>query len=174
MKRMLLIAGFIFAAALTRFLPHPPNVTPLMAMGLFGGTYFTDKRIAILIPVLAMFCADLFLGIHATMLWVYSSVIIMVGLGILLEKHKNAATIGGASILGSLLFYLITNFGVWATGGGFAHPITIYGLTATYIDGLPFLRNALAGDLVFTAILFGSYELLIRKLPELQPRTIDS
>ena len=64
----LIIPAIIIFAAFTRLMPHPPNFTPIIAMGLFGGAYLKDKRLALLLPMGAMLIADIFLGFHGTML----------------------------------------------------------------------------------------------------------
>ena len=81
----LIIAAIIIFAAFTRIMPHPPNFTPIIAMGLFGGAYLKDKIWAVLLPVGAMLLADIFLGFHGTMIWVYGSLIIITTIGFLLQ-----------------------------------------------------------------------------------------
>ena len=83
----LIIPVIIIFAALTRLMPHPPNFTPIIAMGLFGGAYLKDRRIALIIPLLAMIAADMFLGFHGTMLWVYGSLIFITMMGMLLKNR---------------------------------------------------------------------------------------
>jgi len=166
----LTVAGIILAATCARLIPHPPNVTPIIALGLFGGAYFSDRRLALIIPLLAMLVSDLFLGFHGTLLWVYGGIVIAVLLGRALAGKRQTTWVAGATIMSSLLFFLVTNFGVWITGTGFHHPLTSGGLMLTYIDGLPFLRNALLGDLVYAAVLFGGFEYLIHRVPALAPQ----
>ena len=73
----LIIPTIIICAAFTRLIPHPPNFTPIIAMGLFGGAYLEDRRLVFLIPLIAMIIADAFLGFHGTMIWIYGSLIII-------------------------------------------------------------------------------------------------
>ena len=79
----------IVIAAISRFIPHPPNFTPIIAMGLFSGFCIKNKTIAILLPIMAMFFSDLFLGFHLTIYWVYGSLVIATILGMLLIKVIN-------------------------------------------------------------------------------------
>ena len=164
--RTLTLLGIIAAIALFRFLPHPPNVSPVAAMALFGGALFADRRLALLVPFAAMLVSDLFIGMHDTMLYVYGAFALTVGIGMLIRDRLGIASVVLASIGSSLLFFLVTNFGVWATAAhGYA--MNAGGLMQAYIAGLPFLHYSLLGNLVFTAVLFGSYLLLQRYRPAL-------
>ncbi|MDP3941170.1 MAG: hypothetical protein Q8Q49_02570 [bacterium] len=150
-------ALIILVAVALRLLPHPPNVAPIAAMALFGGVYL-DKRLAIVLPLTAMLVSDLFLGFHDTMLFVYSSFVLTGFLGIWLRKHKKPGVVLAVSFLSSLLFYIITNFGVWIMGS--MYPKTFVGLLESYFFALPFFRNTIVGDLLYTGLFFGGYELL--------------
>ena len=105
----LIIPAIIIFAAFTRLMPHPPNFTPIIAMGLFGGAYLKDKRWALMLPVVAMLLADLFLGFHGTMIWVYGSLIIITAMGFLLNSGVTLKNGAIATLGGSLLFFLVTN-----------------------------------------------------------------
>ena len=147
----------IFSAACARLFPHPPNVTPVIAMALVGGLYL-DKRIGFVIPIMALLLSDLVLGFHGLMLYVYGSVLLVVILGASLQSRKSPATIVAGSLVSSILFFLITNAGVWLQGSGKVYPMTFDGLMLSYTMGIPFFRNALLGDLFFVALLSGLFE----------------
>lgn len=153
----------ITVAAVMRLLPHPPNVAPIAAMALFGGVYL-NKKYALLIPLAALFVSDLYLGFYdlPMMLFVYGSFLITGFIGLWLGKFKNPKTILAASLISSLLFYVITNFGVWLTGT--MYPKTFAGLMDCYVMAIPFFRNTLAGDLIYTGVFFGSFEIMLRLL----------
>jgi hypothetical protein len=161
----LLLTGMVLAAAFVRLIPHPPNFAPIAAMALFGGAYFTKKWAAFLVPLAAMFITDLFLGFHATMWAVYLSFILIVTLGMVLIKQKKIGNIFIASISASVLFFVITNFGVWITTPYFEK--TGAGLAAAYTAAIPFFHHTLLGDLFFVAIIFGAYELIKARFPQL-------
>lgn len=154
-----------------RLLPHPPNFAPISAIALFGGVHL-KKPYAIVLPLLSMFASDmlgealgLFPGFHRTMPAVYGSFALVGLIGLLIRKHKSVVTIAGGALAASILFFLVTNFAVWQEG--ILYPRTWSGLAAAYFAGLPFLRNTVLGDLFYTGILFGTYELArtsIRKL----------
>ena len=164
--RMIAIGILISAAALSRLLPHPPNVTPIAAMALFGGSSFADARIAVAVPLAAMLASDVFLGLHATIPFVYLSFLLITGIGLWLRSRRRAVTIAGAAVAGSVAFFVITNFGVWATTA--LYPQTAAGLQAAYVAGLPFFRNTLIGDLFYCAVLFGGLALMERVVPSIR------
>lgn len=158
-KQIILPISIIAIAAAIRILPHPANVAPIAAMALFGGCYL-EKKYAFLLPIIALFVSDSILGFHQSMPFVYGSFLLMVCIGIWLRKRKAVGTILGASVASSLLFFLITNFGFWLTES--LYPKTIEGQITAYVMALPFFRNTLLGDLLYTGLFFGGYELALR------------
>ena len=152
----LIIPALIIFAALTRLMPHPPNFTPIIAMGLFGGAYLKDRRIALIIPLLAMIAADMVLRFHGTMLWVYGSLIFITMMGMLLKNRTTLKNCTAATIGGSVLFFLLTNFGVWISSGFYAKSAA--GLLTCYSMALPFFGNTLAGAVFYSAVMFIGYE----------------
>ena len=106
--------GVLVVLSASRFIPHPPNFTPIIAMSLFSGVYFSNKNIAVIVVLLAMFISDAIIGFHSLMIWVYASFVIITFMGSLVKpKIKN---LGFATIGSSLFFFLVTNFGVWFSG----------------------------------------------------------
>ena len=169
MNKLIILAIIIFAA-LTRLMPHPPNFTPIIAMGLFGGAYLKNKRWALMLPVVAMLLADLFLGFHGTMIWVYGSLIIITVMGFLLNSGVTLKNGAMATLGGSLLFFLVTNFGVWASGS--FYPKTVEGLISCYAAGIPFFGNTLASSVFYSGLMFFGYEQIRKYLPIMVPDTI--
>ena len=162
------LAIIILMAALSRLIPHPPNFTPIMAMCLLGGVYFKNRQFAVIVPLLAMLASDIVLGFHGTMIWVYSSIVI-ISLTASLLKPKMMHLVF-ASVGSSLFFFLVTNFGVWITSS--FYPKTLTGLGACYAAGLPFLQNAMVGDLMYVGVLFGAFELARQLFPQLSIDTV--
>lgn len=152
---ILLVVGIIL-----RFLPHVPNFAPVVAISLFGGVYL-NKRYAVFLPLVLMVISDIFLGIHNVMAFTWGSVLLISLLGIWLKKHKNIFTVIGLSGLSSILFFIITNFGVWLMGW---YPHDLNGLINCYVMAIPFLRISILGDLAYVAALFGAYELVALKV----------
>ncbi len=164
-RPLALLAGILLAAA-SRLIPHPPNVTPIAAMALFGGAYFSNRAAAYLVPLAAMVLSDLALGFHPTMPFVYASFILIVLIGSRLRGRRTLSTVTLSALASSVLFFLVTNFGVWVMGT--LYPKTLAGLAAAYVAALPFFRNTVLGDLSYVAILFGGFALLERYLPALR------
>ena len=169
MNKLIIIVIIIFAA-FTRFIPHPPNFTPIIAIGLFGGAYLQDRRLALLFPLIAMIISDAFLGFHGTMVWVYGSLILISMMGILLQNRITLKNCTVATLGGSLLFFLVTNFGVWIISGFYEKSIA--GLITCYSMALPFFHNTLAGSVVYSAIMFGGYVGIKNYLPDSVPDSI--
>ncbi len=165
--RTLVLVGIVAAAAVLRFLPHPPNFVPIAAIALFGGAYFTDKRLALLLPLSIMLLTDMLIGFHSTMWVVYLSFAAMVGIGTLVGKRVGFSTVTAGALSGSVLFYLTTNFAVWATGSGIFYPLTLQGLMMSYTAAIPFFHYSIAGDLFYSAILFGGFEFAKSRIPVL-------
>ena len=168
----LIIPAIIIFAAFTRLIPHPPNFTPIIAMGLFGGAYLKDRRIALIIPLLAMIAADIFLGYHGTMLWVYGSLIFITIIGMLLKNRTTLINCTAATIGGSLLFFLLTNLGVWISSG--FYPKSAAGLLTCYSMALPFFGNTLAGAVFYSSVMFIGYEQIRKYFQIAKPDTIQN
>jgi len=168
--RFTTLAGMVFLAAALRLIPHPPNFTPLAAMALFGGAYISDKRLAFGLPLAALFLSDAVLGFYHGMIWVYGSFALIVCLGLQLQSRRRLLPIAGAALASSVLFFALTNFGVWASGGLYPH--TLAGLETCYVAAIPFFQNTIAGDLVYTALLFGGFALAEKKFPALREATV--
>jgi len=149
-----LVVGLILVGIVSRLVPHPWNVTPLTAIALFGGTYLS-KRWSILLPLGIVALSDIFLGWHSTILFTWGAFAVTALLGWWLRIRPNAGRILAGSLLGSTMFFLVTNFGVWATQT--LYPKTLAGLWQCYVAGIPFFRNMLVGDLIYTAALFGMF-----------------
>lgn len=147
--------GMILSAAAMRLVPHPPNFTPIAAMALFGGAHFSTKRMALSVALGAMLLSDVVLGLHDLMPFVYGSFALTVLLGAALRNRGRWKFVVSASLAASTLFFLITNFGVWAIGG--LYPRSASGLVACYMAAIPFFGWTLAGDLFYTGAWFGAY-----------------
>ncbi len=173
--RFLVLTGMIALAIGVRLLIHfvpgvlPWNFTPVEALGLFGGAYFSSRRDAFLVPLAAMALSDLVIGLHPLIPVVYACIAGSVLLGFGLARRPGALRVVLAGIASASGFYLITNFAVWATSTMYPHSAT--GLIACYVAGLPFYPATLAGTLVWSGVLFGGYALLERRWPALAAAT---
>lgn len=151
-----LVFGLVFIGVVARLVPHPWNATPVMAIALFGGTYLS-KRWAILLPLMTIIASDYLIGWHNTMVFSWVAFALTGALAWWVRPRPSAGRILTASVAGSLIFFLVTNFGVWVAGGLYPHTAT--GLRECFVAAIPFYRNTFLGDLVYTCAFFGTYAL---------------
>ncbi len=157
-KNNYLITYILLAlGVICRFLPHPANFAPIGAIAIFSGLYL-PKKYTIIIPMLVMLVSDFFIGFYSwqIMVSVYASFAIMGLLGLWARKNKKLSKIIGATLLGSVIFFLFTNASVWLFGTMYSHSFA--GLLQSYYMALPFFKNSLMGDIFYTTILVGSVE----------------
>lgn len=160
---ILLIIGIAAIIRLADILPY--NFTPIAAIALFGGAMFSSRSLAFVIPLAIMFISDLFIGFHDLMWAVYAGFLAIVLIGQVVRKRPNILTGLAGALVGSVLFFLITNAAVWYGSPHYAQ--TFGGLLNSYALGLPFFRGTLMGDLLFTGAFFGIYELAKLRFPVL-------
>jgi hypothetical protein len=142
---------------LSRLLPHPANFTTIGATALFAGSKITGVW-KYLLPLIAMLLTDLLIGFHDTMLYVYISIVLAIVIGErALTGKPTVSRLATVALVNSTLFFVITNFGVWLSGT--LYPQTGAGLVESYVMGLPFWRNMMAADIVFTVGFFKLYQL---------------
>jgi len=164
--RILTLLTAILAAAVLRLVPHPPNFTPIGAMALFSGAYVARKELAFVAPLAAMLLSDAIIGFHSGMLFVYAGVAMIVLLGQVALSRVTPLRIGGAAVASSILFFVISNLGTWLVSG--MYPLNASGLAACFVAAIPFFQNTLAGDLFYSALLFGGFAVLERLVPALR------
>lgn len=175
------LAGLIVVAALTRLLPHPPNFSPVEAIALFGGAYFASRQWAAVVPLVAMLVSDLALGalhgadyasyLGTASFWsVYACIVLTVVLGWGLRGKVTGGRVLVYGLASSVLFFIVTNFAVWMFNS--SYPKSAGGLAAAYIAGIPFFRWTVLGTLAYSAMLFGGFALLRRRVPALRAQTV--
>ena len=152
-KNIVLIILFIFCTVMTRLAPHPPNFTPLISIVIFCGIIFKNKY-GFLIPFIAMFISDIWLGFHNVLFYVYFSLLIIFTMSYLYKNNNNLKNIIYLSFSGSILFFIISNFGVWIIG----YPNTFQGFIACYYAAIPFFHNTLLSTLIYSTIFSLSYQ----------------
>jgi hypothetical protein len=155
--QILTATGLIIIATAASLIPHPPNFSPLAATALFAGAKFANKHLAFAVPFATLLLRDAIVGMHILMPFVYASYAITICLGFWLKRSRSAANVAVASALGSCIFFIITNFAVWLLLDTYSDNAA--GLAACYVAGLPSFANAVAGDLFYTALLFGAFAL---------------
>ena len=164
--RLIALLSAIVVAAALRLVPHPPNFTPIGAMALFSGAYLGKRSLAFVAPLGALLLSDLVLGFYHGMPTVYFSVALIVMLGSVALQRVSPLRVGAAAVASSILFFAITNFGMWLFSG--FYPRTWVGLEACYVAAFPFFQNTLAGDLFYSVLLFGGFRVAELLMPTLR------
>lgn len=152
--RIWLAMALVMFAVMGRLMPHPANFAPVAAVALFGGALL-PRKLGLFLPLTIMVLSDLVIGLHPTIFFTWGSFLVIALAGSYFMKRVTVSSVVIASLGSSVFFYLVTNFGVWLEGRLYTQ--TFDGLLQCYINALPFFRNTLLGDLVFSAALFGAY-----------------
>lgn len=178
MTNFIIAAVLILFAAFSRLIPHPMNFAPIAAIALFAAVYM-DKKYAFILPIAAMLLSDLFIGFYAGIEWVYGAFALVALIGLWLKKRveskkglSKAGYIAGTTLVSSVVFFAVTNFGVWISG--MFYEMSLKGLIECYTMAIPFFRNSLAGDMFYVTAMFGIYGIVIRYFsnPELKEAKI--
>jgi hypothetical protein len=176
--RFTVITSLILIAAASRLLPIH-NFSPLGAIALFGAAHFSKKWQAIAIPLIATWLSDLFINnviyarfyptftwFYEGFYWQYASYILIAVLAFFILKKVNVKNVFIGALSSTVIFFIVSNFGVWVSSTAYPHNFT--GLMACYTAAIPFVNGTLYSDLLYSAILFGSYALAQKQLPVLQ------
>lgn len=156
-------AVLVLLGVVGRSLPHPPNFTPVLAAAMFAGFFFRSSWVACTIPVAIMLISDaLFFGFYDLRIMgvVYAAMILPLAMRSLIRTNPSVLRIGLSALSMSVAFFLTTNLAVWAFSGMYS--LTLAGLVACYTAAIPFFKYILAGDLFWTAVIFGTYFLVTR------------
>lgn len=189
--RPVVLAALVLLAGICRLLIDGgtlsplSNFTPLGAMALFGGCYYRDRWKGYLLPLITLLLTDMLLNrfvfFHAWVffydgfVWVYGSFALMVLIGGFIKKVSIKSVVF-TSVAGALIHWIVSDFGVWLGGGtdittGLPFTRDWAGYWRCLYVAIPFMKNLLIGNLVFGALLFGSFELIQRKFPILHLQT---
>ena len=173
-KKLLLTILFIAVIFLGRVLPHPYNFTPLIAVTLLSSHAISNRILALLVPLMGFWLSDLFMNnivysgyysnftiFNSGMIWTYGAIILVGLMGSSFIKTISSGKVVLASLSGSTIFYIISNFGVWALSPMYAKSAA--GLIQCYSLALPFYGTSLIGDLLYSSLLFGAYQLVFSK-----------
>ena len=178
--RIWFLSSLALLAAASHALPHPPNFAPMAAVALFGAATFPGRWSAFLVPIAALLLGDLVLqltymagwqprwGFYQGQWMVYACLLPSILLGFLIREKRTIATTAAAVLGSSLVFFAVTNLAVWLYFSGVTYPKTADGLLLCYTEALPFLKNTLAGDIVYSVALFGTLALAEATFPTLR------
>ena len=147
-KEYTIIFSLVILAVASRLLPHPPNFAPITGIALFAASKLNKKILAFLLPLICLFITDLILGLGWINLFVYGAFGMISLIGMRIKKVSLLTVVGS-----SLLFFIVSNLGVWLL----YYPLTLEGLMTCFTLAIPFFGNTIAGDLVYTAVLFYSF-----------------
>lgn len=161
LQRLVLIVGLIALAIIARLLPHPTNFTPIGAVALFAGATLGSRLQSVLIVICAMLISDAYIGMHMLLPVIYGCLLFNVWLGWRIQGHTRPLNVVGSSLVGSVVFFVVTNFACWVS----FYDHTLSGLTSCYVLAIPFFHNTVLGDLFFTTALFGTLALAERRFP---------
>jgi hypothetical protein len=150
---------FVIIGILARFFPHLPNFAPIAAVALFSGVYF-KKRYGWLLPLGIFIISDLIIGLHQTLFFTWGTIVLIYFLGRTLQTRKTITNTAIFILASSLIFFIITNFGVWLMGW---YSPNLSGLTSCYINALPFFRMSLISNFVYGFVFFGAYEYFLKR-----------
>ena len=144
MKKEYIIIGLIVLAILTRLIPHPPNFAPITGIALFSAINFNNRFFKFLVPLVSLVIFDLIIGFSLINIFVYLSFIVIVLVGNHFKKIKLKSV-----LISSIVFFIISNFGVWLIG----YPKTVSGIVMCYTAAIPFFINTILGDLFYSFLL---------------------
>jgi hypothetical protein len=166
--RTLFLSALVVLGIAGRFLlTDIPNFAPIGALALFAGASFADRRVAIVLPIIVMILSDLLLGFHSTIPFVYVGMLLYAVLGMWAGNGLQPSRLVPATLMGSVSFFLITNFGAFLS----FYPHNWPGLVECYALAIPFFQNTLAGDLFFGSVMFGCLGIAQLAWPRVRPLT---
>ena len=153
LKKEIFPISLILILAFARLIPHPPNFTPIIAVALISGYFFKNINLSLLILLVAMLLSDLFIGFYENMIFVYASLLLITFVFHKISKKINYKNLFIYCFAGSLIFFIFSNFGVWALGSpgvlDVAYERNISGLVECYILAIPFFGNTFLSTLIF-------------------------
>lgn len=163
---LVIFSVLIVLGVVGRLLPHPPNFTPMAAIALFAGFIFLKRYMAVIAVVVTMLLTDYFAFGYLSAEWFASKSMWVVYLALLfpiifknfLQKKLGFFRVAGAALASSTVFFIVTNFAVWAFSPMYAK--TLEGLVLCYTMAIPFFQNTVAGDIIWSGVIFGTYFLL--------------
>jgi hypothetical protein len=149
-KQNIFIISLILILGLSRLIPHPPNFTPIIALAVMSSFLFRNIFISLGVTIFSMFISDMIIGIHSNMFFVYLPLIIIIIFFNKFSVKLNTLNLILYSFIGSILFFIISNFGVWMTTELYEKNLS--GLVNCYIMAIPFFHNTVFSTLLFSFI----------------------
>jgi len=166
LKKEIFPISLILILALARLIPHPPNFTPIIAVAILSGYFFKNIYLSFATLLIAMLLADAFIGFYNHMLFVYLSLFLIAFVFYKISEKINFKNLFIYSFFGSLIFFIISNFGVWALGSPGVQDIvydkSLNGLIECYILAIPFFGNTFLSTVIFAYPAIFIYKSLVK------------
>ena len=154
LKKEIFPISLIIILAFARLIPHPPNFTPIIAVAIISGYFFKNFNLSVLILLTAMLISDLFIGFYENIIFVYASLILITFIFHKISYKINFKNLFIYGFAGSAIFFIVSNFGVWALGSpgvyDIAYEKSLSGLIQCYILAIPFFGNTFLSTLIFS------------------------
>ncbi len=171
-RTLILVAITLVAfGIIMRLVPHPVNLAPIGAIALFAGAVM-PRKLSWWLPLSIMIVSDLILGTYSSMLFTWAAFLLVTLFGMGLRHKSNWLRIPVGALGASIIFFIVSNFGVWLQGQMYAP--TLAGLVLCYEMALPFLRNTLIGDLAYSTLLFGIFATAAKTVPQLKTAKLEA
>ncbi len=161
-----LAVALVVFGVIMRLLPHPANLAPVGAIALFGGAVL-PRKLGWWLPVVIMSMSDMLIGFYSGILFTWLGFLLVGLFGILLRNQNNWLRVPVGAMGSAVIFFVVSNFGVWLQGGMYAHSWA--GLGQCYEMALPFFRNTFFGDFVYSWLLFGIYAYATKFIAQPKP-----
>jgi len=171
----IVVIVLMILAAFSRLIPHVPNFTPTESIVIFGGAYLASRYMSVIIPIIVLYLSDFvinntiarsfFPDVNGIVWWdnymfyTIGAIALIALISRVMLKKVNVLNVLGTVLVSSIIFFLLTNFGAWASAKSI-YPQDANGLMMSYVAAIPFYKTSLFGNLLFTAIMFGSKELI--------------
>lgn len=179
---LLTVSALIAMAILSRLIPHPANFAPLMAIGIFGGALFKNFKWALLIPILSIWLSDIFINnviygeYYDEFVWFYEGfywqyiiyILLPIFTKMIIGTNISVSRVFGISFLSAIVFFVISNFGVWVSGT--MYPFTMEGLISCYTLAIPFFKGTILSNIFYTSVLFLAYYIVENKMNLIEDR----
>jgi len=149
----------VVLAVLSRLLPHPPNFTPMISIALLSGAFISNRMLSFILPLTIVLISDMFLGMYSGMMFVYLGYVVSTYIGYKMREQSNVKIIN-ASLLSGILFWTISNLGVYLLSNN--HDVASFILC--YTMAIPFLPALLVSSVIYSVVLSYFYNIISYKL----------
>ena len=164
-KKYFFPLGLVLILSFSRLIPHPPNFTPVIAVAVMSSYYFNNKYLSLSAMLTSMILSDIIIGFYSGIFYVYFSLVLIILIFSNLVRHINFKNLFLYSFLGSVIFFVITNAGVWFSG--LLYEKNLAGLIECYIMAIPFFKNT-----IISTVLFSYCTLIAGNLGKIKLKTL--